>query len=66
MLKITRRQRWMMILLTLTSGTLMQTSCNTIAADVVGGLATSVTNQFIRNVVFDALNAAGGGSGFRG
>ncbi|HOB73224.1 MAG TPA: hypothetical protein PKG54_01745 [Phycisphaerae bacterium] len=55
MRRASRRQRWMMGLMVLSSGTLLQVTCNTIAADVVGGLTIAITNEFIRNLIYDAL-----------
>lgn len=54
----------MMGLMVLSSGTLLQVTCNTIAADVVGGLTIAITNEFIRNLIYDALGvgALGGRS----
>jgi hypothetical protein len=39
----------------LASGTLLQTSCSTLAVEATSGLASSITNQYIRNVIYRAL-----------
>jgi hypothetical protein len=55
----------MLGLMVLSSGTLLQITCNTIAADVIGGLSIAITNELIRNVIYDALGVSGLG-GLRG
>ncbi len=48
------------MLLVLTSGTLMQTSCGTLAQESLIGLTTAVANQFIQNAIFKALHVSSG------
>ncbi len=51
-----------LILLTLVSGaTLMQTgSCVQVAAETVGGVSSSIVNQYIRSVITDWLGTGSG------
>lgn len=57
-----RRSRWLMAVMILTSGTLLQTSCSALAVEAATGLAGSVTSQYIRNVIYRALGLSSGSS----
>jgi hypothetical protein len=47
----------------LCGGTLLQTSCTGLGAEVTAGLTTSIANQFIRNIIYQSLNVGGGSFG---
>ncbi len=54
-------RRWLWgVLLVLSSGTLVQTSCSTLLQESIIGLTTAVANQFIQNAIFKALNVSSG------
>lgn len=50
---------WFFVLLLLGGGTLFQTSCTSLVAEGVAGLAGSIASQFISNVIYDALGVSG-------
>lgn len=50
-----RRLAWLLTTI-LAGGTLLQTSCTSIIADGATGLATSIADQYIRNLIYQLLN----------
>ena len=53
-----RKSVWFVLLAA--GGTIFQTSCATIAAEAIGGLGTSIANEYIRNLISDWLGISGG------
>ncbi len=56
------KRRWYrgIVLAVLTGGLVFQASCTEICADITMGLATSISNQYIGNVIDDYLGLGGG------
>ena len=58
-----RFRRCKLILMVFTSGCLFQeTSCTQVAASALAGLSTSITDQLVRNSIYQALGLGSAGS----
>jgi len=57
-MRCARKSVWFVLLAF--GGTILQTSCTTIAAETVGGLGSSVANEYIRSYISDLLGLSTG------
>lgn len=58
MRNMTWRQRCVVVMMVLSSGTVLQTSCNETAAEVSSGLFSSISTQYIRSLVNNWLKVS--------